>query len=216
MGLYAEFSITGDMGFPDELTGGEGEQSASVLVNYSSACEIFVESFLRNANALVPVDTGYLKSTIDAGTDGDICWAEATADYAQYVEYGTIHMDPQPYFELALEIACAEAGIEAQEALDFAQEELEAILSAMMEASMSAFGGHFSPQGMGGMSFGSWLGGMATFALAFILFFPILVYAYGIMDTIGNALTGGGSYADIRGGGGGFGGGGFVPEVIIT
>lgn len=215
MGLYAEFSITGDMGFPDELTGGEGEQSASVLVDYSGAGEIFVQSFIRNARALVPVDTGYLQSTIDAGTDGDICWAEATADYAQYVEYGTIHMDPQPYFELALEIACAEAGIEAQEALDFAEEELEAILSSMMEASMSAFGGHFSPGGMGGMSLGSWLGGMATFTLMFILFFPILVYAYGIMDTIGNAFTGGGSYADGRGGGG-FGGGGFVPEVIIT
>ena len=215
MGLYAEFSITDDMGFPDELTGGEGEQSASVLVDYSGACEIFVESFIRNATALVPVDTGYLQSTIDAGTDGNMCWAEATADYAQYVEYGTCYMDAQPYFELALEMACAEAGIEAQEALDFAQEELEAILSSMMEASMSAFGGHFSPGGMGSMSFGSWLGGMATFALMFIILFPVLVNLYGIMDTIGNALTGGGSYADNRGGGG-FGGGGFVPEVIIT
>lgn len=211
MGLYAEFSITNDMGFPDELTGGEGEQSASVLVDYSVACDVFVDSFIRNATALVPVDTGYLQSTIDAGTDGNMCWAEATADYAQYVEYGTCYMDAQPYFELALEMACAEAGIEAQEALNVAQEELEAILSAMMEASMSAFGGGASPQGMAGMSWGQWFGGMATFALMFIVLFPVLVNLYGIMDTIGNAFTGGGSYADNRGSGGGF-----VPEVIIT
>lgn len=93
MGLYAEVSITNDMGFPDELTGGEGEQSASVLVDYSAAAETFVRVFLQVANSLVPVRTGYLQSTIDAGTDGDCCWAEATADYAQYVEYGTSHMD---------------------------------------------------------------------------------------------------------------------------
>lgn len=208
MGLYCEFSITGDMGFPDELIGGEGEQSASVLVDYSAAAETFVQVFLRVANSLVPVRTGYLQSTIDAGTDGDYCWAEATADYAQYVEYGTSYMDAQPYFEPALQEACAAAGIGAQQAVDIAQEELEVILSAMMEASMSAFGGSASPQGMAEMSWGQWFGGMAVFALMFIVLFPVLVNLYGIMDTIGNAFTGGGSYARDNGG--------FIPEVIIT
>ena len=59
------------------------------------------------------------------------------------------------------------------------------------------------------MSFGSWLGGMATFTLMFIILFPVLVNLYGIIDTIGNALTGSGSYTDSQGGS-------FIPEVIIT
>ena len=115
MGLYAEVDFINDWGFPDELTGGDetiGE--ASVSVNYSGACSIFVETFMEVAKELVPVDTGYLRSTIDAGTDGfSFCYAEATAEYAQYVEYGTWCMDAQPYFEIALEEACQAAGIEA-------------------------------------------------------------------------------------------------------
>ena len=115
MGLYAEVDFITDWGFPEQLTGGDetiGE--ASVPVNYSGACSAFVETFLEVAKELVPVDTGYLRSTIDAGTDGfSFCYAEATAEYAQYVEYGTWCMDAQPYFEIALEEACQAAGIEA-------------------------------------------------------------------------------------------------------
>lgn len=207
MGLYAEIDIVGDWGFPSDVTGGGDEIGyESVPVDYSEACRVFVSTFMEVATELVPVDTGYLRSTINADTDGfSTCYAEATADYAQYVEYGTWCMRAQPYFEIALEEACAAAGIEAQNAVNLAQEELEAILSSMMKASVSAFDGEFSPEGMGSMSFGSWLGSMATFALMFVMFFPVLVNLYGIIDTIGNSLTGGGSYADS-----------LIPEVIIT
>lgn len=207
MGLYAEIDIVGDWGFPSDVTGGDDEIGyESVPVDYSGACRVFVSTFMEVATKLVPVDTGYLRSTINADTDGiSVCYAEATAEYAQYVEYGTWRMRAQPYFEIALEEACAAAGIEAQTAINLAQEELEAILSSMMKASVSAFDGEFSPEGMGSMSFGSWLGSMATFALMFIMFFPVLVNLYGIIDTIGNSLTGGGSYADS-----------LIPEVIIT
>jgi HK97 gp10 family phage protein len=114
MGLYAEYSFIDDGGFPDEISGGDDQiGEASVSVDYSSACAVFVDTFLRVANQLVPVDTGYLRSTIDAGEWGDGFWCEATADYAQYVEYGTSYMDAQPYFEPALEAAFGEAMIEA-------------------------------------------------------------------------------------------------------
>ena len=207
MGLYAEIDIVGDWGFPSDVTGGDDDiGSDSVPVDYSRACRIFVSTFMEVATKLVPVDTGYLRSTINADTDEiSVCYAEATAEYAQYVEYGTWCMRAQPYFEIALEEACAAAGIEAQNVVNLAQEELEAILSSMMEAAVSAGDGEFSPEGMGSMSFGSWLGSMATFALMFIMFFPVLVNLYGIIDTIGNSLTGGGSYADS-----------LIPEVIIT
>lgn len=206
MGLYAEVDIINDWGFPEQLTGGDeiiGE--ASVSVNYSGACSIFVETFIKVAKELVPVDTGYLRSTIDANTDGfSFCYAEATADYAQYVEYGTWCMDAQPYFEIALEEACQAAGIEAQAAVNAAQEMLESILQSMIEAARSAAGS--GAEGMIG-GFGSLLGGMLLFVGITLLLFPLLVNVYGIMDTLFGPLTGGGSFAQ---------GNDFVPEVIIT
>ena len=206
MGLYAEVDFINDWGFPEELTGGDetiGE--ASVPVNYSAACSIFVETFMEVAKELVPVDTGYLRSTIDAGTDGfSFCYAEATAEYAQYVEYGTWCMDAQPYFEIALEEACQAAGIEAQAAVNAAQETLESILQSMIEAARSAAGS--GAEGMIG-GFGSLLGGMLLFVGITLLLFPLLVNVYGIMDTLFGPLTGGGSFAQ---------GNDFVPEVIIT
>ena len=205
MGLYAEYSFIDDGGMPEELTGGDDEiGEASVLVDYSSACAVFVDTFLRVANQLVPVDTGYLRSTIDAGELYDGFWCEATADYAQYVEYGTSRMDAQPYFEPALEIAFSEAMIEAQLAVDQASEELEAILSDMMSAAMSAASGS---GGMMAAGWGSFFGRLALFALMAIILFPVFVIAYGIMDSL--SLKG--DYGIDRGGGGG----GF-PEVIIT
>ena len=113
-------------------------------------------------------------------------------------------MDAQPYFEIALAEACAAAGLEAQAAVDVAQEILEGLLQGLMDAAMGAFG--VGPGGMGG-SFGGFLGGLALFiGLAFLLF-PIMVNLYGIMDSLFNPLTGGGSFAQ---------GDGFIPEVIIT
>lgn len=202
MGLYAEYSFIDDGGFPDEVSGGDDQiGEASVLVDYSSACAVFVDTFLRVANQLVPVDTGYLRSTIDAGEWGDGFWCEATADYAQYVEYGTSYMDAQPYFEPALEAAFGEAMIEAQLAVDQASEELEAILSDMMNAAMSVASGG---GGMMSASWGQFFGGLALFAVMVFILFPVLALVYSAID----ALSSKGDHGD-RGGGG-------FPEVIIT
>ena len=201
MGLYAEYSFIDDGGMPGEVSGGDDKiGEASVLVDYSSACAVFVDVFLRVANQLVPVDTGYLRSTINAGEWGDGFWCEATADYAQYVEYGTSHMDAQPYFEPALETALAEAMIEAQIAVDMASEELEDILSDMMDIAMDVAGGG---EGMMTASWGQFFGGLALFAIMAIILFPVLVIAYGIKDSLSPK-------SDYGGGGGG------LPEVIIT
>lgn len=201
MGLYAEYSFIDDGGMPDEISGGDDKiGEASVFVDYSEACQVFVDTFKKVANQLVPVDTGYLRSTIDAGEWGDGFWCEATADYAQYVEYGTSYMDAQPYFEPAIEAAFGEAIIIAQQALSDAQEELEAILQDMMNAAMSVASGGDS---MMTASFGQFLGGLGLSILAFIILFPVLVIAYGIMDT----LSGGSRSSGEVGG---------YPEVIIT
>lgn len=197
MGLFVEFDAL-DLGFPEEVSGGDGKIGyESVFVDYSEACEAFVETFLDIATTLVPVDTGYLRSTINAETDGySYCMAEATADYAQYVEYGTFRMEAQPYFTPALEEAMKIFNQLANEAVNIAQEELEAILSGMMEASMVAMGG--------GQTFGSFLGGLGLFIGLGILLFPLLVNLYGILDSTFGALTKGSSS------------GGLLPEIIIT
>lgn len=201
MGLYAEYSFIDDGGMPGEVSGGDDKiGEASVFVDYSEACAVFVDTFLSVANSLVPVDTGYLRSTIDAGEWGDGFWCEASADYAQYVEYGTSYMDAQPYFEPALEMAFGEAMVVAQQALTEAQEELEAILTDMMNTAMSLASGGGN---MMTATWGQFFGGLAMFALMFIVLFPVLVIAYGIMDSLSPKN-------DYGGGGGGF------PEVIIT
>ena len=44
------------------------------------------------ATSLCPVRTGYLCGSISAGGGADYAYAEASAEYAQYVEYGTSRM----------------------------------------------------------------------------------------------------------------------------
>lgn len=214
MGLLVEFSIY-DLGFPEVIEQEIDGEIISEAPDYGSACDAFVETFLDVARTLVPVDTGYLKSTIDAGSDGSsYCWGEAMAEYAQYVEYGTSYMDAQPYFEPALEEALMACATEAQIARDEAQawvdEQVQAILESMMEASMSAAaagGGDIPMMGMGGGSFGSFLGGLLMFAGMALLMFPLLVNIYGILDTFASALMGRSSRSST--------GGIDLPEVQI-
>ena len=106
MGLYAEVDFINDWGFPERLTGGDATiGEASVSVNYSGACSIFVETFMEVAKELVPVDTGYLRSTLKAEGYDTYCYAETDCEYAQSPEFGTWCQAEQPYFRPALEQA---------------------------------------------------------------------------------------------------------------
>lgn len=183
MGLYAEISVD-DIG-PDELT--DEEFGVSVLVDYSMALQGFIETFISVATSLCPVRTGYLCSTIGAGCDADYAYVEATADYAQYVEYGTSHMEAQPYFEPALEAALAVLGEMAQEALNEAQGMLEDIVQSLVDEMMSSVS-----QSMGG-GFGGFMGGLFASMFLMAVMFPIALYAYGIADTF-NFSGSSGSY----------------------
>ena len=183
MGLYVSFSITADWGYPEEVEGGdENIGYESVPVDYSEACEAFVSTFLDTALSLVPVDTGYLKSTINANADGDTCEAEATADYAQYVEYGTVYMDAQPYFEPALEAACAAAAEAAEEALQEAQEELADLLEDMQADSDTG------AMMMGGGGGGGLMNFMASF-LAILLVSAVSAIISSIFDTTKSSIS---------------------------
>ena len=105
----------------------------SIPVDYSEAAEIFKTVFLDVARELVPVRTGYLKSTIAAkigeASIGEVT-AEASAEYAQYVEFGTYRQMAQPYFIPAIEAALEEWGLAAQKAYKEALEEAQAAYEA--------------------------------------------------------------------------------------
>lgn len=99
MGLFVEFDVVEDFGYLAET------EEYGIVPDYSEGCKVFVETFLEIAEELVPVDTGYLSSTITAEDDDTYCYAETECDYAQYPEFGTWCQEAQPYFSPALEEA---------------------------------------------------------------------------------------------------------------
>ena len=124
MGLYVEFDIS-DYGYGSEVQGTvAGMFPIYTTMDFAPACEAFVKTFIEVATELVPVDTGYLRSTINATTDGFHCSAEATAEYAEYVEYGTFRMEAQPYFTPALEMAMSVFIQIADEIVNTAKQEI--------------------------------------------------------------------------------------------
>ena len=200
MGLYASF-VLDDFAYPTDLVGfgiippavgdeEEGEDGGSteeptvveetISVDYSDAFQACMDTFMDIATTLVPVDTGYLQDSIGVNFLGDGIEFYATAEYAQYVEFGTGRMNAQEYFQPALEAAMAVFHEKAQIAIDWADEMLQGMVQGLMDASM-AFS---NSMGMG------FMGGIITFAVVGFILFPVLLFAYGIMDAIGDAFFG--------------------------
>ena len=168
MGLRVNINAM-DQGFP--MTANVGD--ISIPVDYSEAAEVFKTMFLDVARELVPVRTGYLKSTIAAeigeASIGEVT-AEASADYAQYVEFGTYRQMAQPYFIPAIEAALEEWGLAAQKAYEEALEEAQAAYEAEQAQQQSQEAGG-APAGapVGG----GFLGGLAVLGL--LLIFTIFI-----------------------------------------
>lgn len=99
MGLYCKINLESDWGLPNRTP------ELGLPVDYTEAINVFSDTFMRVSQEMVPVDTGFLKSSLRSFGDGMIIEAEATADYAQYVEYGTWCCPAQPYFNPAVDSA---------------------------------------------------------------------------------------------------------------
>lgn len=172
MGLYCGFDVIGDFGFT-EMT-----EEYFIVPDYSEGCRKFVETFLRVSTDLVPVDTGYLKSTLKAKSDYfSFCSVETICEYAQYVEYGTYKQRAQPYFEPALEEALNAAMPLWEQAENDAWEEEEDLIEeaeaaaferAMGSSSKSAGGGGLNVSSLGSM-LGSIIAVMVVAAIMFAL-----------------------------------------------
>ena len=139
MGLFVEFDVVEDFDYLAET------EEYGIVPDYSEGCRVFVETFLEIAEELVPVDTGYLSSTLTAEDDDTYCYAETECDYAQYPEFGTWCQEAQPYFSPALEEAIAAAKPSWDEAEKAAIEEEQQLkqkeLDSMGESASEGSGG---------------------------------------------------------------------------
>lgn len=218
MGLYCEFDVVADFGFLSET------EEYGIVPDYSEGCDIFIDAFLRYSHQLVPVDTGYLRSTLDAGGGDTSCYAETNCEYAQYVEYGTAYMSEQPYFTPALEMALAEAEPAWRQAEEQAlMEEQILIEEEEMERQAQALAAQQSqqngmmqmmasqgrgPQGFGGLNFSSpaaLIGSLLGMFIAAVIITTVQAMMGKDFSSVTSKARSGAS-----------GGGVFVPEVIIT
>lgn len=188
--------VDSDSNGENDVPWNDQDVEVTVQVDYSDAFAAFADAFYSYATDLVPVDTGYLQSTISASSDDWSITAEASAHYAQYVEFGTWKMAAQPYFIPALEYAWGETADAFQQAVQDAMDEAEARLDAMGASQGGAEGGF-------GMGFGGFLG--ALLGAVFI----------GLMHVLGDMLSGGTQITYGGGSSGGGAGGNFDSFVEI-
>lgn len=188
--------VDSDSNGENDIPYNDQDVEVTVQVDYSDAFAAFADAFYSYAVDLVPVDTGYLQSTISASSDDWSITAEASAHYAQYVEFGTWKMAAQPYFIPALEYAWGETADAFQQAVQDAMDEAEARLDAMGASQGGAEGGF-------GMGFGGFLG--ALLGAVFV----------GMLNILGDMLSGGTQITYDGGSSGGGAGGNFDSFVEI-
>lgn len=188
--------VDSDSNGENDVPWNDQDVEVTVQVDYSDAFAAFADAFYSYATDLVPVDTGYLQSTISASSDDWSITAEASAHYAQYVEFGTWKMAAQPYFIPALEYAWSETSDAFQQAVQDAMDEAEARLDAMGASQGGAEGGF-------GMGFGGFLG--ALLGAVFV----------GMLNILGDMLSGGTQITYGGGSSGGGAGGNFDSFVEI-
>lgn len=199
MGLFVGFDVIDDLGYLDMT------EEYAIVPDYSEGCQVFAITFLEVARQLVPVDTGYLRSTLKAEGDDTYCYAETDCEYAQYPEFGTWCQAEQPYFRPALEQAIMAAKPYWDRAQQDALIEEEMLIEAEEEDEEDDFYSTKSSS-IGGIGFM----GLAWFLLAMFFIASIIVSIEAIMGADFSYNGGGNSIgidSDI---------GVYIPEVIIT
>lgn len=79
---------------------------ADLFEDLTPSLQTGIDEGVAHAQSVVPVDTGHLQSTIYGQVNGpNESEMGATAEYAAFVEFGTVKMDAQPYIEPGVQIA---------------------------------------------------------------------------------------------------------------
>ena len=204
MGLFVEFDVIDDLGYLDMT------EEYAIVPDYSEGCQVFAITFLEVARQLVPVDTGYLRSTLKAEGDDTYCYAKTDCEYAQYPEFGTWCQAEQPYFRPALEQAIMAAKPYWDRAQQEALIEEEALIEAEEDEEEDNFYSTKSPlpRGIGFM-------GLMRFLLVMFFIAFIIVTIEAIMGA-DFGYNGGGSSRGRNSIGIDSDVGLYIPEVIIT
>lgn len=200
MGLFVGFDVIDDFGYLDMT------EEYAIVPDYSEGCQVFAITFLKVARQLVPVDTGYLRSTLKAEGYDTYCYAETDCEYAQYPEFGTWCQAEQPYFRPALEQAIMAARPYWNRAQQEALIEEEMLIEAEEDEEEEDDFYPTKSSSTGGIGFM----GLGWFLLAMFFIAVIIVSIEAIM----------GKEFSYNGGGSGIGIdsdiGVYIPEVIIT
>ena len=100
----------------DELT---DEQSQALEEEVHAIVENTGDNMVTYAQGIVPVRTGNLMASIFAEVDEDnlAVTLGAAADYASFIEYGTVKMRAQPFLEPAAAIGQEEMNARIEEAI---------------------------------------------------------------------------------------------------
>ena len=95
------------------------EQSQALEEDVHNIIETAGDNMVSYAQGIVPVRTGNLMASIFSDPDEDnlAVTLGATADYASFVEYGTVKMRPQPFLEPAAAIGQEEMNARIEEAI---------------------------------------------------------------------------------------------------
>jgi len=95
------------------------QQSEALEEEVHNIIETAMDSMVSYAQGIVPVRTGNLLASIFADYDDDdlAITLGATAEYASFVEYGTIKMRAQPFLEPAAAIGQEEMNARIEEAV---------------------------------------------------------------------------------------------------
>lgn len=180
MGLYAEFAPE-DLGYKLEFN--NDRYMITVKVDYTDALEECAQTFLQLSTQIVPVDTGFLRSTLNSEYDDLSIYFEATAEYAEFVEYGTWKQRAQPYFRPALEEALRVfielANLAQDEAEDEFNQKVEDAKKEEQEEMGIESGGE---EGILALS------SPVAMGLTLILLFPVLLNSYAFMQVFRGAV----------------------------
>jgi len=95
------------------------EQSQALEEEVHEIVETAGDNMVSYAQGIVPVRTGNLMASIFSDVDEDDLSVTlgATADYASFIEYGTVKMRAQPFLQPAVDIGEEEMNARIEEAI---------------------------------------------------------------------------------------------------